>query len=79
MRSNFGHSISLFPFWCLDAKGGEVVLVGSHRGFAWEDTSAFGSIVISLLMSMYFVYLHFHWIWLCETCGGHQFKSMCLL
>jgi hypothetical protein len=25
-------SIALFPFWCLDAKGGEVVLLGCPRG-----------------------------------------------
>jgi hypothetical protein len=26
-------SIALFPFWCLDAKGGEVVLLGCPRGW----------------------------------------------
>ena len=27
-------SIALFPFWCLDAKGGEVVLFRFSEGFA---------------------------------------------
>jgi hypothetical protein len=29
-----GSSIALLPFWCLDAKGGEVVLLGFALG--WE-------------------------------------------
>jgi hypothetical protein len=29
-----GSSIALLPFWCLDAKGGEVVLLGFTLG--WE-------------------------------------------
>ena len=28
-------SIALLPFWCFDAKGGEVVLLGLSVGFAW--------------------------------------------
>jgi hypothetical protein len=28
-------SIALLPFWCLDAKGGEVVLFRYLSGFAW--------------------------------------------
>jgi hypothetical protein len=41
----WGHSIALFPFWCLDAKGGEVVLLGSMGiclgicvFFGWDTT-----------------------------------------
>ena len=30
-------SIAFLPFWCFDAKGGEVVLLGSLTvGFAWD-------------------------------------------
>ena len=37
LRSDLiGTLASLFsPFWCLDAKGGEVALLGSSRVFAW--------------------------------------------
>jgi hypothetical protein len=30
-------SIALLPFWCLDAKGGEVVLFRYLSGFAWVE------------------------------------------
>jgi hypothetical protein len=30
-------SIALLPFWCLDAKGGEVVLFRHLSGFAWVE------------------------------------------
>jgi hypothetical protein len=30
---HLGISIALLPFWCLDAKGGEVVLLGFALGW----------------------------------------------
>ena len=40
MRSDpWVDSIALVPFWRLDAKGGEVVLVGFSVGFAWVGIS----------------------------------------
>jgi hypothetical protein len=33
----WGVSFALVPFWCLDAKGGEVVLVGLLVGMLWWE------------------------------------------
>ena len=46
-------SIALLPFWCLDAKGGEVALVGS-RGFARVRTQACAFTISEKLVSILF-------------------------
>jgi hypothetical protein len=35
-----GSSIALLPFWCLGAKGGEVVLLGFALGWEFEFASS---------------------------------------
>ena len=45
-------SIALVPFWRLDAKGGEVVLLGCFSGFAREGIS------IRTLLCVLYAYAH---------------------
>ena len=59
-------SIALFPFWRFDAKGGEVVLLGSHRDLHGSDTTMLvyhffeACVYLSLLLNLFAFYL-------CET------------
>ena len=52
-----GRLASLFsPFWCLDAKGGEVALFRLLPGFAWVVAQALVSICILLLVSTFIIF-----------------------
>ena len=47
-------SIALFPFWRLDAKGGEVVLLVISVGFAWVGHKLIRFLeIFRLLVSIY--------------------------
>ena len=47
-------SIALYPFWRFDAKGGEVVLLGSHGiCMGWAQACLF--IIPLLLVSLYYL------------------------
>ena len=49
-------SYALFPFWRLDAKGGEVVLLGSLRGICMGWTQACAFIIFIALGSLYVIW-----------------------
>ena len=53
-------SYALFPFWRLDAKGGEVVLLGSLRGICmgWTQACAFIILLRLCLFMLFGTYLH---------------------
>jgi hypothetical protein len=57
-RSDFSGacSIALLPFWCLDAKGGEVVLLGISRDLHGWGTQAC-AFIIPLALVFLLIYL----------------------
>ena len=74
-----GHLASLFsPFWCLDAKGGEVALFRLLPGFAWVGHKHRFLICILLLVSTLscLVYSSLNYVvenlflYVCKTCGA---------
>ena len=59
-----------FPFWCLDAKGGDVALFRLLPGFAWDGHKPFVFFCIFLLVSALFsiCFFAFELCWFgCET------------
>jgi hypothetical protein len=80
-----GRLASLFsPFWCLDAKGGEVALFRLLPGFAWVGHKLRVSICILLLVSTLSYLVLFVvelcglvvnlFICVCKTCGARYAK-----
>ena len=72
-------SIALSPFWCLDAKGGEVALFRLLPGFAWvgHKLSCFDLhhfIVFGLFVFELCGLVVNSFLCVCKTCGARYAK-----